>query len=258
MPAPADPHRPAPVDLTDHPYLTGVFAPQRHEVDVADLPVHGAIPGDLRGSYLRNGPNPRFDPIGSFVYPLDGDGMVHRLTLADGSAAYRNRFVRTPMVELKSSAAKPCGPASPTATRPGVGGGRGARRHHSPAARHQHRSACRQADGDGGGRQTVPARPSEPGHAVARRLRRSDADRQHRASQDRPRTGELMLFNYALEAPYLTWSVVAPDGRATRPPTPADGVDAPMMIHDMALTATYVVLFVNLLVFDIAGRAPPR
>lgn len=73
-----------------------------------------------------------------------------------------------------------------------------------------------------------------------------------------PRTGELMLFNYALEAPYLTWSVVAPDGRATRPPTPADGVDAPMMIHDMALTATYVVLFVNLLVFDIAGRAPPR
>lgn len=101
MPAPADPHRPAPVDLTDHPYLTGVFAPQRHEVDVADLPVHGAIPGDLRGSYLRNGPNPRFDPIGSFVYPLDGDGMVHRLTLADGSAAYRNRFVRTPMVELE-------------------------------------------------------------------------------------------------------------------------------------------------------------
>ena len=36
------------------------------------LEVHGELPPDLAGAYLRNGPNPRFAPIGSFVYPLDG------------------------------------------------------------------------------------------------------------------------------------------------------------------------------------------
>ncbi|WP_081907198.1 MULTISPECIES: carotenoid oxygenase family protein [Actinomycetes] len=96
----ADPHRPAPVDLS-HRHLTGVFAPQRDEVDHNDLHIIGDLPDDLSGSYLRNGPNPRFDPIGSFVFPLDGDGMVHRVTLDNGRASYSNRFVRTPMVELE-------------------------------------------------------------------------------------------------------------------------------------------------------------
>jgi carotenoid cleavage dioxygenase-like enzyme len=96
-----DPHRPAPVTLTHHAHLSGVFAPQRDQVDVADLTITGELPSDLHGSYLRNGPNPRFDPIGSYVYPLDGDGMIHRITLDDGRASYSNRFVRTPMLELE-------------------------------------------------------------------------------------------------------------------------------------------------------------
>jgi carotenoid cleavage dioxygenase-like enzyme len=25
---------------------------------------------------MRNGPNPKFPPLGSYTYPLDGDGMV--------------------------------------------------------------------------------------------------------------------------------------------------------------------------------------
>ncbi|MGB7238468.1 MAG: carotenoid oxygenase family protein, partial [Rhodococcus sp. (in: high G+C Gram-positive bacteria)] len=82
----ADPHRPLPVDVAHHAHLTGVFAPQREEVDVADLKIVGDLPDDLNGSYLRNGPNPRFDPIGSFVFPLDGDGMVHRISIAGGQA----------------------------------------------------------------------------------------------------------------------------------------------------------------------------
>lgn len=61
----------------------------------------------------------------------------------------------------------------------------------------------------------------------------------------------MVLFNYSLEAPYLTWSVVGADGSALRSPTPIDGLDKPIMIHDMALTQKYVVLFVNPLVFDL-------
>ncbi|NED68151.1 carotenoid oxygenase family protein, partial [Streptomyces sp. SID10244] len=68
-----------------------------------------------------------------------------------------------------------------------------------------------------------------------------------------PSTGELVLFNYVLEAPYLTWAVIGPDGRTRRPPTPVEGVDRPLMIHDMALTSRYIVLFLCPLVFDITA-----
>ena len=97
MNAPSFP-RPASVDIAHHSHLTGIFEPQREEVDVLGLEIVGELPSDLHGAYLRNGPNPRFDPIGRYVYPLDGDGMVHRIELADGAARYTNRFVRTPMV----------------------------------------------------------------------------------------------------------------------------------------------------------------
>src|SRR5690606_30338265 len=81
-------------------------------VDVADLSVAGEIPDDLAGSNLRNGPNPRFDPIGSYVYPLDGDAMVHRIRVEDGRVSYSNRFVRPQMVVAEEAA----GPA----IRPGI------------------------------------------------------------------------------------------------------------------------------------------
>ncbi len=98
--------RPAPVDLAHHPHLSGLFAPQREEVDVRELEVHGELPADLHGSYLRNGPNPRFDPIGHYVYPIDGDGMVHRVQIAGGTARYTNRFVRTPQVVAEEKAGR--------------------------------------------------------------------------------------------------------------------------------------------------------
>lgn len=68
-----------------------------------------------------------------------------------------------------------------------------------------------------------------------------------------PSTGELFAFCYAAEAPYLTWTVIGPDGAAKRPPTPVDGIDRPTMIHDMALTDTYLVVPVCPLEFDIAA-----
>jgi carotenoid cleavage dioxygenase-like enzyme len=41
-----------------------------------------------------------------------------------------------------------------------------------------------------------------------------------------PRTGEMVVFCYGLEAPYLTWSVLGPDGSARRTPTAVPDVDA--------------------------------
>jgi len=84
-------------------HLQGNFAPVQEERTAVDLEVQGSIPPELRGLYLRNGPNPR---SGVSPHWFFGDGMVHGVALADGEAKwYRNRWVRTrPYLEEEGSA----------------------------------------------------------------------------------------------------------------------------------------------------------
>ena len=77
------------------PFLAGIFAPVASEVEAIDLKVTGHLPEALNGAYLRNGSNPEFAPQGAYHW-FDGDGMVHAITIADGRASYRNRWVTTP------------------------------------------------------------------------------------------------------------------------------------------------------------------
>ena len=71
-------------DPVVNPYLSGAFEPIHGEVTATDLPIIGELPAGLRGRYLRNGPNPQFDPIARY-HVFDGDGMVHGIDLADGA-----------------------------------------------------------------------------------------------------------------------------------------------------------------------------
>ncbi|MFJ2060952.1 carotenoid oxygenase family protein [Streptomyces sp. NPDC087908] len=233
------------------PHLLGSFAPVTEEVNAADLEVTGEIPAALDGLYLRNGPNPRFTPIGSYLYPIDGDGMLHGVWLSEGRARYRNRFVRTPALEAEERAghalwgglesmivpdAEQVGPELAGTFRdlPDIN-----------VVRH-------------GGRLLALAESGCPF--------RIDAGLDTLGSEDfdgalpagitahpkiDPVTGEMVVFCYALEPPYLTWSVIDRDGIVTRGPTPVEGVDEPMMIHDMALTARYAVLVLAPAFFDL-------
>src|SRR2546428_2531041 len=76
----------------ENPFLRGNFAPWRMEGDALDLEVVGEIPRELNGTYYRNGPSPAFEPPGRYHW-FDGDGMIHAITLRDGRAHYRNRYV---------------------------------------------------------------------------------------------------------------------------------------------------------------------
>ena len=76
------------------PYLEGNFAPVEDELTVDDLPVVGQLPTELAGMFIRNGPNPRWAPIGRYHW-FDGDGMLHGIRIQNGRASYRNRYVRT-------------------------------------------------------------------------------------------------------------------------------------------------------------------
>lgn len=75
-------------------YLQGNFGPVRDERTDSDLTVVGAIPPELEGTFVRNGPNPQFDPLVRYHW-FAGDGMLHAVELSDGRASYRNRFVDT-------------------------------------------------------------------------------------------------------------------------------------------------------------------
>ncbi len=99
-------HRPLPIDMATEPHLRGVFAPQVREVDTPDLVIEGELPAEIEGDYIRNGPNPRFSPLGGYLYPLDGDGMLHRVQFRGGRARYTNRFVRTPAVIAEEAAGR--------------------------------------------------------------------------------------------------------------------------------------------------------
>ncbi len=73
-------------------HLSGNFAPVLEERTALELEVVGALPPELRGMYVRNGPNPR---SGTSPAWFAGEGMLHGVRLEGGRAAgYRNRWIR--------------------------------------------------------------------------------------------------------------------------------------------------------------------
>ncbi|MGH6957926.1 MAG: carotenoid oxygenase family protein [Caulobacteraceae bacterium] len=87
-----------------NPYLAGNYGPVRQEDDF-ELEVQGEIPAGLAGAFYRNGPNPQFEPRGSYHW-FAGDGMIHGFFVEDGKVRYRNRYVRTPKWELEHAAGR--------------------------------------------------------------------------------------------------------------------------------------------------------
>jgi len=66
-------------------HMAGHLAPVPDEIDAVDLPVDGALPPELTGRYLRNGPNPL--PGEPSPHWFLGHGMVHGIRLREGLAA---------------------------------------------------------------------------------------------------------------------------------------------------------------------------
>jgi carotenoid cleavage dioxygenase-like enzyme len=241
-----------PIDLEAIPELRGRFEPVQTEVDAKDLPVQGELPRDLSGAYFRNGPNPRFAPLGSYTYPLEGDGMVHGLWLEEGRARYANRWVRTRGMAAEEQAGRALygGLLTPAFVDMALLG----------------------PDPDPGWPFRLDPFINVVRHA-GRYLALEEGTPPYEIGPDLttvglysfggvlpgmcahpkidPVTGEMMLFRYDVEEPYLTWAVVGPDGTVTRGPTPVAGVDRGFMIHDFAITEHYVVLIIGPGVLDV-------
>mmetsp|Transcript_13417 Transcript_13417/g.17481 ORF Transcript_13417/g.17481 Transcript_13417/m.17481 type:complete len:279 (+) Transcript_13417:145-981(+) len=76
-------------------YLEGNYAPVSDEVfQESCIVLEGKVPEDISGSFVRNGPNPKYEPKGLYHW-FDGDGMVHRVQIKEGKMNYANHQTRT-------------------------------------------------------------------------------------------------------------------------------------------------------------------
>jgi len=233
----------APVQIslgpTNHPYMTGPWTPCHEEVNATDLEIiEGAIPTDIDGIYVRNTENPVHQPLGRY-HPFDGDGMLHMISLKDGRADYRNRFVRTRGFEAEQEAGQSIwggladGPG--VSRRPGFGAHGGLKDSSSTdVVVHAGRIVstfyqCGEAyDLDPETLEQTGVAGWAPLDGVSAHTKVDEA------------TGELMFFNYSKYAPYMHYGVVDRHGKLVHyVPTPTPG---PRLPHDMVFTARHSII----------------
>ncbi len=228
------------IEPSENPFLNGLFAPVGREITAERLEVEGEIPRDLFGVYLRNGPNPIFNPRGRYHW-FDGDGMVHALEFREGRAAYRNRWIRTRGFLAEQAAGRALWPGlmdPPDPNAPNGAGSDGWLKDTANTDVLYHRQQALALFYQCGmpyalDPRTLETRGVEDFHGALRRGMSAHA-------KVDPVTGELLFFDYATTAPFLTYNVVNAEGLLTHH-APID-LPGPRLPHDMAFTENHSIL----------------
>ena len=217
-------------------HLLGNWAPVADEIDVGPLKVRGTIPAELDGTYVRNGMNPK---SGVSDHWFAGTGMLHAVSLRDGVASYRNRYVRTPYYDgdLNQMSAMFDPAASPANTNIIAHAGKWL------ALEEAHWAWAVDSQLNTLGAHDFAGAVTGPVTAHPRTC---------------PLTGELLFFGYQLaRAPYLTYYRADAAGQVVE----AQAIDLPnpVMMHDWNITANHVVFMDLPVVFDLqaAMRGEP-
>jgi carotenoid cleavage dioxygenase-like enzyme len=209
------------------------MGPIDFETELGPLPLRGTLPEGLRGTLVRNGPNPVVpDPKAHW---FAGDGMLHSFTLADGQVHYRNRWVRT---ELWRAA---------TEGRDLASGFQKAPSSHAPQPTDG--TANTNVIGHAGHMLALEEAhlPIEVDLPTLATLGATDFDGALQGSftahpKTDPRTGELLFFGYGTPARLssgMSFGVISPEGRVTR----FEHFEAPYasMVHDFMVTERYAM-----------------
>jgi carotenoid cleavage dioxygenase-like enzyme len=215
-------------------HLAGHLAPVADEIDAVDLPVEGALPPELTGRYLRNGPNPL--PGDPAQHWFTGHGMVHGIRLRDGRAEwYRNRWVRTKalagesMIDAMGNVDHSVGVANTSVVV-----------HAGKIMALVESSFPHVLDAELG---TVG--PCDFGGRLA------TAMTAHPKTD--PATGDLHFFGYGFMPPFLTYHRLSAAGELV---TSAEiAVPGPTMMHDFAITDRHAVFLDLPMAFSLARLA---
>ncbi len=234
-------------------FLEGNFAPVLDELDRTGLAVEGTLPASLEGTLYRNGSNPRLPPVEPYHW-FTGDGMVHAITFQNGTAAYRNAWVRTTRFRAEEAAGRPLfqgfgQPLVPEAATIDTGVA------NTSVIAHAGRIlALEEAH--------LPVRldPADLSTVGVEDFGGALSGRFTAHPKHDPATGQLVFFSYSATGPLspgMSWGTIEPDGRVSRHQT----FDAPYcsMVHDFAVSATRIVFPVLPLTGDLerARRGGP-
>ncbi len=234
-------------NAANQPDLRGNMAPVGDELDDVTCPVTGDLPAGLRGSFVRNGPNPVFEPMGSY-HMFDGDGMLHGVAFDGQGVSYRNRWIRSLGLEAELTHGRSIYPGLgevmdfPDASLTGDAGPV-----KNPANTHIIRHAGRYlALWEGGLPTEVTASLDTIGEY--------DFDHRLKGSMTAhprldPRTGEMFFFSYSLFAPYLRYFVVDAAGALVHKVKIA--IPAPVMMHDFIITKDHAVFLDSPVAFNM-------
>ncbi len=216
-----------------NPFLDGNFAPVREEITADDLKIIGELPPDLSGMFVRNGPNPQWQPKGQYHW-FDGDGMLHGVRISNGKASYRDRYVRTKGWQIEHEAGKAVwsGLLEP----PQMDNPEGAYKNVANTALVWHAGQFF-ALWEGGAPYAIKVPELETIGEYTYNGKLQSAFTAHPKVD--PITGEMMFFGYSFAPPYLHYSVVSAEGELMK----TVPIELPMgvMMHDFAITANYTI-----------------
>lgn len=224
-----------------NPYLEGPFAPIDREISV-ECRVTGELPVDLAGVFVRNGSNPKYPPPGRYHW-FDGDGMIHAVHFDDGRVHYRNRYVATEALAAETAAgtaiwsgvnerpdfSHPGGPFKDTANTDLVfHAGRLLALWWLGGPCYEVDVASLETVGRHDFNGTLPSLTAHP--------------------KVDPVTGELIVFDYNVVPPYLTYGVVDANGSLVH----HTEVELPgaRLLHDLAITERSTILMDFPLMWD--------
>ncbi|MGF1675957.1 MAG: carotenoid oxygenase family protein [Rivularia sp. (in: cyanobacteria)] len=216
-----------------NPFLDGNFAPAREEITASDLKIIGELPPDLSGMFVRNGPNPQWNPKGQYHW-FDGDGMLHGVRISHGKASYRNRYVRTKAWQIEHEAGKALwsGLLEP----PQMDNPHGTFKNVANTALVWHAGQFL-ALWEGGAPHAIKLPELDTLGEFTYNNQLKSAFTAHPKVD--PITGEMMFFGYSFAPPYLHYSVVSPEGELVK----TVPIELPMgvMMHDFAITQNYTI-----------------
>lgn len=211
--------------IFENRYLTtGNFAPMAGETTAVELRVHGQIPTELSGRYLRIGPSPIGPRDPEHYHWFTGTGLVHALRIRHGRAEwYRSRFTLSSDAAAAMGKAPISGPGAP----------------HLAA-----NTSVMLVSGRGYAIVEAGASPIEIDYelnSVARANFGGTLEGGYTAHpKGDPATGELVAIAYDPSRPTLKYIVIDAAGRAeTRAEIP---MPHRPMVHDVGVTKHFVVV----------------
>lgn len=218
---------------TLNPFLSGNFAPVREEITTENLQVIGELPPEISGSYVRNGPNPQWTPIGQYHW-FDGDGMLHAVHINNGKATYRNRYVRTRGWQIENQLGKALWSGLLEPPQTDIPEGQFKNAGNTALAWHAGQLL---ATWEGGAPHSIKLPELETIGEYTYNGKLASAFTAHPKVD--PVTGEMMFFGYSFTQPYLQYSVVSPESELLQ----TVPIDLPMgvMMHDFAITENYTI-----------------